>query len=81
MKEVGLSALTESEDFYPEENRGIIREIKESIKETSQQYKYLEQELQRESNKCALLQPNSRHYRGARKPQTSGYQKQGQRSC
>ena len=33
MKEVGLSALTETEDFYPEENRGIIREIRESMKE------------------------------------------------
>lgn len=33
MKEVGLCALTETEDFYPDENRGIIREIRESIKE------------------------------------------------
>lgn len=33
MKEVGLRALTETEDFYPQENRGIIREIRENIKE------------------------------------------------
>lgn len=37
MKEVGLCALTETEDFYPQENRGIIREIRENIKEKKKQ--------------------------------------------
>lgn len=77
MKEGGLSALTETEDFYPE-NSGIIREIRESTKEIKPTVKiYGAGTAEGEQQACPAPASKQQALQGSQKAMNTGMLKAG----